>query len=100
MLTGFVRTINEYVKEDSASVLMEFNLESNNFNLFLNCAQTDVDKALALPVPSDKIDFGVSNNVLNFLLPYSNTLYFKTIIERAFTMIPMFLNVVEDYSLR
>jgi len=38
MLTGFIRTINEYAKDEAASTYMELNIGSNNFNLLLNCA--------------------------------------------------------------
>ena len=99
-LTGFIRSINEYSKDEAGSVYMGFNTGSSNFNLLFNCKDGDVRKILSKPVAADKIEFGVSNNVLNFMLPYSYQLRFNTLIERAFAMNANMLQIVDDYDLR
>lgn len=76
MLLGFVRTINEYLKEDALSAYMSINAEANNFELILNCNETDLDWVKAKPVAKDDIEFSVSNNVINILYPYSYEIRF------------------------
>lgn len=100
MLTGFIRSINEYVRFESQSTFMEFNTDSNNFNLILNCQEEEVAKVQSMPVASDKVDFAVSNNVLNLILPYAYELRFNTLVARAFGMNTALLNVIDDYNLR
>ena len=100
MLTGFIRTINEYVKDEAGSSYMTLNSNSKNFMLLLNCGDSDVRLALSKPVAADKTDFSVSNNVLNFLLPYSYQLRFNSLIERAFAMTASMVQIADDYDLR
>jgi hypothetical protein len=100
MLTGFIRTINEYVKDEAGSSYMTLNNASKNFNLLLNCGDSDVRIVNQKPVASDKMDFSVSNNVLNFMMPYSYQLRFNSVIERAFAMSATTLQIVDDYDLR
>ena len=41
-LIGFIRSINEYSKNEAGSVYMSFNTESSNFNLLYNCKDEDL----------------------------------------------------------
>jgi len=80
MLLGFVRTINEYLKEDAKSAYVALNKEHFNLNVLLNCNETDVDYVNTNPVASDNIDFGISNSVKNFLNPTSYEVRFIRVI--------------------
>ena len=100
LLSGFIRSINEYVKEEAGSSYMTLDSNSKNFVLLLNCGEGDVRIAHSKPVASDKTDFGVSNNALNFILPYSYQLRFNTLVERAFAITASMIKIADDYDLR
>jgi hypothetical protein len=51
MLLGFVKTINEYIREDAQSAYMAFNREAGNLDLILNCNETDVEWVKKNPSP-------------------------------------------------
>jgi hypothetical protein len=89
MLLGFVRTINEYIKDDAKSAYIALNKEHSNLNVLLNCNETNVEFVNANPVASDNIDFGISNHIPNFLWPLSYEVRFVRII----TLINSYMNI-------
>ena len=99
MLLGFVRTVNEYIKDDSRSAYIAINKEASNLNVLFNCNETDVAHVNSHPVASDSIDFGISNNVQNFIWPHSYEIRFIRII----TLINSYMNlwpIINEYGLR
>jgi hypothetical protein len=80
MLLGFVRTVNEYLKDDAQSAYVALNKEHSNINVLVNCNETDVDYVNTNPVASDNIDFGISNAVNNFITPTSYEVRFVRIV--------------------
>jgi len=80
MLLGFVRTINEYLKEDALSAYVALNKEHLNLNMLFNCNQTDVEYINAIPVAKDSMDFGISNNIANIVMPKSYEVRFSRIV--------------------
>lgn len=78
---------------------MEFDLEASNFNLLINCNENEVKKVKSAPVAADKIEFGVSNNALNWLIPYAYKLRFNSLVDRVMKDYPWYLPYVEEYGL-
>jgi hypothetical protein len=100
MLTGFIRTMNEYLLEDAASSYLALNGQSKNLNIILNCNQKEVDTYLKFTVPTDTIEFGISNNIMNMVYPHSYDLKLNSLINRIMMFNPEMYDTYEKYSLR
>lgn len=68
LLFGTLTTLNGYINEYSASVYLSF--ENDNFNVILNCKDDHVKKVIAKPVEKDDFEVGMSQAVLNVLIPW------------------------------
>lgn len=99
MLLGFVRTINEYLKEDAQSAYVALNKEHLNLNLLFNCNETDVEHVNANPVAKDTIDFGLSNNIANIVWPKSYEVRFIRIITLVHSYSDI-MQIIDAYGLR
>lgn len=100
MLTGFIRTLNEYTAKDAASTYIAINTEAMNLNVILNCNSKEVDTLKVASVGSDAIEFGMSNNIMNMVYPYSYDFRLNTLVNRIMMFNPKMHAVYEKYSLR
>jgi hypothetical protein len=82
MLTGFIRTLNEYTTNSAASTYVAFNGQDKNLHVILNCKKDEADTYKAKKVSSDLIELGISNNILNMVYPHSYDFRLNTLVNR------------------
>jgi hypothetical protein len=100
MLSGFLRTINEYTRNSAASTYIAINKEAMNLNIILNCNENEVDTMKVNTIPSDVIEFGMSNNIMNMVYPYSYDFRLNTLVNRVMMFNPKMYDIYEKYDLR
>lgn len=100
MLLGFVRTINEYIKDEAQSVYLDLDFKANNLQLLLNCNETDLEFVQTNPVPADTLTFGVSNNVMNLFWPYTYQIRFNRVVSIVYSMQRTYERYIDEYGLR
>ena len=100
MLLGFVRTINEYIKDEAQSAYLDFDFKANNLQLLLNCNETDLEFVQTNPVPVDTLTFGISNNIMNLFLPYSYEVRFNRVVSIVYSMQRNYERYIDEYGLR
>lgn len=84
MLFGLLRTLNQYTKDESASIYM--GISTDNLNLIMNCNGAHVTKILKKPVARDMLEVGGSNGVLNAMWPYQFNIEFKELMYLIFAI--------------
>lgn len=100
MLSGFIRTLNEYTTNSAASTFIALNGEAMNLNIILNCNSKEVDDLKVKTVGSDIVEFGMSNNVMNMVYPYAYDFRLNTLVNRIMMFNPGLHNLYEKYDLR
>jgi len=100
MLLGFVRTINEYIKDEAQSAYLDFDFKANNLQLLLNCNETDLEFVQTNPVSADTLTFGISNNVMNLFLPYTYQIRFNRVVAIVYSMQRTYERYIDEYGLR
>lgn len=100
MFSGFVRTLNEYTKKSAASTYIAINQEAMNLNIMLNCNKNEVETLKASTVASDTVEFGMSNNIMNMVYPYSYDFRLNTLVNRIMMFNPKMYDLYERYDLR
>jgi hypothetical protein len=100
MLTGFIRTLNDYNSDQASSSYVGLNTATKNLNIILNCNQEEVDKYLTHSIPSDTVEFAVSNNIMNMVYPHSYEFRLNSILNRIMMFNPRLHGLYEKYNLR
>ena len=67
MLTGVMRTANDYAATHANSVF--FSLKNNNVNVLLDCKLESALKMDQNPISSNLFEYSMSQNVMEFLYP-------------------------------
>lgn len=67
MLTGLIRTANEYSFRLARSSYME--IRNRNLNVMLDCDAEAALKVRSRPIAANLFEFSMSNNVMEFLFP-------------------------------
>lgn len=100
MLTGFIRTLNEYSMKSAASTYVAINDAAMNLNFMLNCNKEELSTFKESMIPSDLIEFGLSNNIMNMVYPYAYDFRLNTLVNRMMMFNPSMHGLYEKYNLR
>lgn len=79
LLTGLIRTANEYSFRFARSTYME--LRNRNLNVMLDCDKDAALKVRSRPIAPNLFEFSMANNVVEFLFPSYYKLDLQEIIS-------------------
>jgi hypothetical protein len=72
---GFIRSLNEYAKQNHTSVVME--MRNQGLNVVLNCDKSFRSKTT---IKQDEFEFSVGDNILDLFLPHDLEIDLKQMI--------------------
>lgn len=84
----------------AASTYIAINQEAMNLNVILNCNSAEVETMKTSTVSSDTVEFGMSNNIMNMVYPYSYDFRLNTLVNRIMMFNPKMYDLYERYDLR
>ena len=69
-MLGFIGYINDFANREFNTFYPQIDGGKNLVSMFFNCHSKSIEQVLSSPIPSDSIDFGFSQNILdNWGLP-------------------------------